>query len=330
MIITTGNPVSLTTSEHRNQTAAMLPPSKVALAVRGGVHSGLGITKTSGMGFMIAAGRAIVCPASPSAGPYTVSVLDPETMSFAPGDATRDRIDIVAVKVDESPDNATPASLVILQGEYPVTGLPVPPTVPPAHEPLFQVPVDAGVSGGTGGWTPARATDLRRQLASIGSYIPVRSISERDELLPYDGLTVMRLDLGGSIDRYVDGRWRGNTDWIYADMSPNWTPVLAASDPRYHFTRLRCKVVGDGTQLSLWGEIKYTGSGDVREGMVIGKIPANSKITPEENSWIIGTDNLYSGFCLIQVTKAGEVKVGPRPNGKVFMFQGTVPLDFSK
>lgn len=329
MIITTGNPVSLTTSEHRNQTAAMLPPAKVALAVRGGIHSGLGITKTSGMGFRIAAGRAIVCPASPSAGPYTVSVLDPETMSFAPGDVSRDRIDIVAVKVDESPDNATPASIVILQGAYPVTGLPVAPAVPAAHEPLFQVPIPAGVSGGTGGWTPASATDLRRQLASIGSYIPVRSVSERDQLLAYDGLTVMRLDLGGSIDRYVDGRWRGNTDWIYCDLSPKWTPILPSNHALYNRTRLRCKVVGDGGQLAIWGELKYTGTDAVTEGMVMGKIPASSKITPEDGIWIIGTDDNYSGFILITVSKNGEIRVGPRPTGKVFMFQGVAPMDYT-
>ena len=321
MIITTGNPVSLTTAEHRNQTAGLLPPGKTALAVRGGIQSGLGISKTSGMGFSIAAGRAVVCPASPSAGPYTVTVMDPETLSFEPGDDTRSRIDVVALKVDENAGTDSPASIVILKGAYPVAGSPVQPTVPAAHEPLFAVPIEAGVSAGTGGWTLASASDLRRQLATLGSYVPVRSVSERDELLPYDGLTVMRLDLGGSIDRYVDGRWRGNTDWIYCDMSPKWQAVITA-------TRLRCKVVGDGTQLSLWGEIKYTGTDAVREGMVIGKIPANSKIVPEDNSWIIGTDEFYKGFCLIQITAAGEVRVGPSPQGKVFMFQGTIPLDF--
>lgn len=329
MIITTGNNVSLTTAEHRNQTAALLPPGKVALAVRGGVHSGLALSKTSGMTFRIAPGRAIVPPAAPSAGPYTVTILDPETLTFEGGDASRNRIDVVAIRVNEADTTDSPASVVIIKGAYPASGNPVQPAIPDAHVALFAVPINAGMTAGSGGFTASAVIDLRRQVATVGSSIPVHSQAERDALSPYNGLTVMRLDLGGSIDRYIDGRWRGNTDWIYCTTSANWTPVLASSSPLYDKVRLRCKVVGDGTQLAVWGEMKYTGSGNVTEGMVIGTIPANSKITPEENSWILGTDDIYSGFCLVQLTKSGQIKVGPRPNGKVFMFQGTVPLDFT-
>lgn len=329
MIITTGNPVSLTTAEHRNQTAALLPSSKVALAVRGGIQSGLGITKTSGMSFRIAAGRAVVPPASPSAGPYTVTVLDPETLTFAPGDVTRNRIDVVALKVDESATSDSPSSIVILQGAYPVSGNPVQPAVPAGHLGLFAVPINAGMSAGSGGWTPATAVDLRRQLAGLGSSIPVQSQAERDELLPYEGLTVLRLDLGGAIDRYIGGRWRGNTDWIYCTLSPNWTTTVGPTHPNYGITRLRCKVVGDGTMLSIWGELKYTGPGAVTEGMVMGKIPANSKIKPEQGSWILGIDDRYTGYVIVTVGENGDIRVGPAPGGKIFLFQGTVPLDFT-
>lgn len=328
MIITTGNNVSLTTAEHRNQTAALLPPAKVALEVRGGVHSGLALSKTTGMTFRIAPGRAIVPPATPSAGPYVVTVLDPETLTFDAGDTSRNRIDVVAIKVNEADTTDNPASVVILKGSYPSSGNPVQPNVPDAHVPLYAVPINAGMTAGSGGFNASALIDLRRQVAAMGASIPVHSQAERDELQTYNGLTVMRLDLGGSIDRYVGGRWRGNTGWIYPTVSSTWAPVIPAGQPKHELTRLRCKVVGDGTQLAIWGEMKYTGSGNVAEGMVIGQIPANQKITPEDGSWILGTDENYAGFCFVTVSKSGQIKVGPRPGGKVFMFQGTVPLDF--
>ena len=330
MIITTGNPVSLTTVEHRNQTAALLPPANTALAVRGGIHSGLGISKTSGMSFTIAPGRAIITPASPSAGPYTVTVIDPETLTFAPGDASRDRIDIVAIKVNESAEVADAASIVILQGAYPAAGLPVAPTVPAGHEPLFSVPIGAGLSAGTGGWQPSTATDLRHQLAAIGAWIPVNSEAERDALLPYNGLTVMRLDLGGSVDRYVNGRWRGNTDWIYCDFEPGWRPAYPdPNDYRYNLSRLRCKVVGDGTLLSVWGEVWFGGTGTPTTGAVIGKIPKKYNIKPSDFSWVPGTGAPYTDIFVIRLNSAGEISLGPGTSGKSFWFQGIVPLELT-
>lgn len=323
-IITTGNSVSLTAAEHRNQTAALLPPGKTALSVRGGVHSGLNMSKTSGMTFRISAGRAVVPPASPSAGPYVVTLTSDETMAFEPGDTTRNRVDIVALKVDEAAGVEAPGELVILKGAYPASGNPVAPTVPPAHLALFTVPVNAGVSAGNGGYVPGKVVDNRRYLSAVGGQIPVHSKAERDALAVYEGLQVLRLDLGGSVDRYVDGKWRGNTDWINCTLMPGWRNVLD--------TVMRVRVIGDGTLCQIWGEVKYIGGAPkVDEGWTIGTIPiANGiGIPPENNVWVLGTDESYRGTVVIQILADGRVNVGPAPNGKVFMFQGTFPLNIA-
>lgn len=323
-ILTTGNTVGLTAQEHRNQTAVTLPSFKTALGVRGGVHSGLGIKKTSGMGFSIDPGRAVVEPASPTSGPYVVTVTALETLAFEPGDSTRNRIDIVAIRVDETAGVETPSDVVIIKGAYPSSGAAVAPTVPTGHEALYRVPINAGVSAGSGGWTLASAVDLRRSLVSNGSPIPVNSLSERNALAVYQGMQVMRLDLQGSIDRYVGGKWRGNTEWANCTYSSGWQTVAGG-------TPLRVKLTADGNIGMIGGEVFYTIANRTPvEGDIIGQItPAAmaAGVTPEENSWIIGTDEGYRGIVVIRVTADGKIRLGPFPTGKVFMFQGTFPVD---
>lgn len=319
-IHTTGNSVSLTSVEHRNQTAAMLPSFTTALGVRGGVHSGMAIKKSSGMGFTISPGRVVVEPSSPANGPYVVTVDAAESLAFAPGDSAKDRIDIVAVKVDETAGAESPGSIVILKGAYPSGSTPVAPTVPPAHEALWEVPIPAGMSAGNGGWQAAKAKDLRRTLVSNGAAIPVKSMSERDALQPYEGMQVMRLDLDGSIDRYVNGRWVGNTDWILCEYSAGWRTVTNGMP-------LRVKLTADGKLGMIHCEAIHTNPlYTPKERDIIGRIPASALaagVVPEENSWVIGTDESYRGLVVIQVLPSGEIKLGPFPTGKIFMFSGT-------
>lgn len=322
-IHTTGNSVSLTAQEHRNQTAVTLPPFKTALGVRGGTHSGLAITKTSGMGFTISAGRCVVEPTSPASGPYVVTIDTAVTMSFEPGDSARDRIDIVAVRVDETPGSETPASLVIIKGSYPSSGSAVAPTVPKAHETLWQVPIPAGMSAGSGGWVLKNAKDLRVQLVGNGSAIPVESLSERGALLAYEGMQVMRMDLGGTIDRYIDGTWRGNTMWIPMVIHPAYRNVSGSAG-------LRVRLTADGNLGMLGGEVTAVLPTAVpREGDILGTIPPSAMaagIIPEDNSWVIGTDENYRSIQVFTLNASGQVRLGPYPTGKTFMFQGTFPV----
>lgn len=318
----TGNSVGLTAQEHRNQTAVTLPSFKTALGVRGGTHSGLGIKKTSGMGFTIDPGRAVVEPSSPSAGPYVATVDASVTMAFEPGDSSRGRIDLVAVKVDETAGVESPGSIVIVKGAYPSAGQPVRPAIPAAHEALFAVPIPAAMSAGSGGWVLSSAVDLRRKLVGNGAAIPVNSLSERAALATYEGMQVMRLDLKGSIDRFANGKWRGNTDWIECVPRGSWRPVAS-------WTPVRVKLTADGNIGQISGEMYYSQNSQPVEGWVIADIPASAMaagITPEENSWVIGTDENYRGLVVIQISASGEIRLGPAPTGKSFMFQGTFPI----
>ena len=320
-IHTTGGSVSLTAQEHRNQTAALLPPFKTALGVRGGTHSGMNLAKTSGMGFSLTAGRVVVEPSAPSAGPYVVTSDATAAMSFDPGDSTRNRIDLVCAKVNETAGVENPGSLVIVKGAYPASGNPVRPSIPAAHEALWAVPINAGMSAGNGGWNRSLAVDLRRNLVALGSPIPVNSAAERDALAAYEGMQVMRLDLQGSVDRYVDGKWVGNTDWINGTYLSGWRTVTNG-------TPLRFKLTADGKLGIIQGEVIYP-NGTPTEGWVIGKIPPAAMaagLIPEDNSWVIGTDENYTGTVVIQLRSNGEVRLGPFPRGKVFMFSGTFPI----
>lgn len=320
-IHTTGNSVSLTAVEHRNQTAALLPPFKTALGVRGGVHSGLNIAKTSGLGFTISAGRAVVEPTSPGGGPYVVTVDSTVTMAFEPGDSTRNRVDLVCIKVDEAAGVELAGSIVIVKGAL-TTGTPVAPAEPNGHEQLYAVTIAAGTSAGNGGWLTANRKDVRRSLVSLGSPIPVNNLSERNALATYEGMQVMRLDLEGSIDRFVNGKWKGNSDWVSGVYSSNWRTVTNG-------TPLRFKLTADGKLGIVQGEVLFTGSTNPAEGAVIGTIPAaalGSGIVPEDNSWVIGTDENYTGTVVITLRTNGQIRLGPFPRGKVFMFSGTFPI----
>lgn len=321
-IHTTGNSVSLTAQEHRNQTAALLPPFKSSLGVRGGTHSGFALAKTSGMGFSLTAGRVVVEPSAPSAGPYVVTSDATATMAFDPGDASRDRIDVIAVKVNEAAGVENAGSIVILKGAYPASGEPVRPAIPNAHEELYAVEISAGTSSGNGGWSTSKRVDLRRNLVAIGTPIPVNSVSERNGLAVYEGMQVMRLDLNGTIDRYIDGTWKGNTSWINCTYSDGWSGVSGG-------TPLRVKLTADGLIGMLGGEVKWGGINAAWEGMIVGTIPASAMaagIIPENNSWVIGTDDTYRQTMVIQITAAGQIRLGPSPTGRVFMFQGTFPI----
>lgn len=320
-LITTGNSVSLTDQEHRNQTAAVLPPATLPLEVRGGVHSGLDISKTSGMGFSISPGRAVIVPASPSTGPYVVTVTAAETLTFEAGDATRNRIDVVAIKVNETPGTANPGSVVIIKGAYPASGPALRPAVPVAHEPLFAVPINANVSAGSGGWTLGTETDLRRQLSMLGGIIPVNSIVERDAIDPYNGLCVMRLDLGGSIDRYVKGAWRGNTDWELVPMMAGWRPTVANVG-----VELKARIISDGLLGEVSGELVLPEPWGVpAESWVMGTLPPHFK--PVNGSFILGTSDGYTRAQVFYIRGNGEVAIGPYPKGRVMQFHGIFPLE---
>lgn len=164
-IITTGNRASLTVQEHRQQTAALMPATS-GLQVSGGVQSGLDISKTFGMEFMLSAGRAVVPSEDPTQGPAVVTFTSEELARFDDGYPSLDRIDVVALKVDESDLTQTPTRIVVIKGQPAANELamPVRPALPAGHEALFAVPILAGTSDEAAGWDPGLAVDIRKHL----------------------------------------------------------------------------------------------------------------------------------------------------------------------
>lgn len=174
MTIASHGRVRATEQGQRNATAVSLVSDGTALGVLDGVQSGLALTKTSGMGWQLGLGRAVIAPASAANGPVVAAVTAPETGQFAPGDATRDRIDIIALQIDETAtaaNNLPPVKTIVLQGAYPTSGSPARPAVPAGCLELWAVPVKAGVSAGSGGWDAGQITDLRPDLYVPGSEI---------------------------------------------------------------------------------------------------------------------------------------------------------------
>lgn len=172
--------IQATEQGQRNETALALPTDGTTLGVVGGVQSGLALTKTSGMGWQLGLGRAAIAPATAANGPVAAVVTVPETGTFAPGDATRDRIDVVALMIDETATIANglpPVKTVVLQGTYPLTGTPVRPTVPGGYLELWEVPIKAGTSAGSGGWDLAAARDIRPRLYTAGAEIAATSLT---------------------------------------------------------------------------------------------------------------------------------------------------------
>ncbi|WP_159702643.1 hypothetical protein [Arthrobacter sp. 18067] len=178
-IITTGA-VTLAADAHRQQTALGLAPTGTGLAVRSGVHTGLTVGKTAGMGFQVALGRAVIAASTGDGGAYVATVTVAENGTFEVGDASRDRIDIVALKVDEAASTPNAVSVVVLKGAYPASGQPVAPVIPAAHIGLAQVKIIAGTSAGNGGWSTANRTDIRPPMV-LANQAP--SISGEVELI---------------------------------------------------------------------------------------------------------------------------------------------------
>jgi len=162
-ILTTGA-YDFPAAADRNRTSMMLAKGSTPLAVIDGVHSGLNITKTTGMGFSIGPGRAAINGATAADGTFTATLTAAEVGAFDAGDAIKDRIDLVVLQTYPGNPSTTGAQLEVIKGALPATGLPVAPATPPGALALFQVTIPAGMSAGNGGWDTTRVVDVRRSI----------------------------------------------------------------------------------------------------------------------------------------------------------------------
>lgn len=198
--------IQATEQNHRNQTAAVLNPRSSDFDVSTGIHFGLNIAKTTGMGATISTGRCV----APNylggiQGPYTIVVTAAETITFANGDASRNRIDLVVIGVEA--DKPTVGSVRVVQGVYPVSGSPIVPDTPVGTVALWNVPINAGMSAGSGGWTTSLAVDVRYGYAARGGRILVANQRQRDLIPKYPNLSVFRADTN------LQESWTG-TSWV--------------------------------------------------------------------------------------------------------------------
>jgi hypothetical protein len=166
MTIITSGRLQVSETSDRQRAAFNLRSDGTQLGVTGGVQGGLGLTKTAGLGWSLDLGRAAIPAATAANGAVLATVTVAETGAWAAGDATRDRIDILTLMIDETATVANgnpPVKVNIIQGAYPASGGPVAPVVPAGQLPLWQEYIAAGTSAGTG-WDTTKLTDLRQTL----------------------------------------------------------------------------------------------------------------------------------------------------------------------
>lgn len=128
------------------------------LFVFDGVHSGLYLAKSNGMGFVIGAGRAAINAASSADGTLTVVLTGDEPGAFEPNDTAVDRRDLIVLQTYPENPSETGVKVEVIKG---VAGATVWPTTPPGAIPLYGVIITAGMNASNGGWNRAWATDLR-------------------------------------------------------------------------------------------------------------------------------------------------------------------------
>ncbi|MFE0649161.1 hypothetical protein ACFVZH_11280 [Streptomyces sp. NPDC059534] len=165
--------------------------------------SGLWMEGASAMTATVHEGRAVI-QGSISQGAYPVTLVASQVVTFAPGDAQFNRIDLVVARVYDNlydSSNRNEAKIEVIQGVPGQT--PQAPAVPPLTLPLWQVTVPAGAGAGNGGipWNTA-LKDLRTPVVSLGGILPIEGAAQRGT---YPGQ--YQDTPGGEFQRWDGGKW---------------------------------------------------------------------------------------------------------------------------
>ncbi|MFF9912281.1 hypothetical protein [Streptomyces sp. NPDC013457] len=135
--------------------------------------SGFWMTNASAMSATVSEGRAVI-QGDISQGAYPVTLPASENITFAPGDALYNRVDLVVLRVHDKlyEGDRNEAVIEIIQGFAEQTPKARP--VPARSLPLYEVTVPAGASAGNGGipWATG-LKDLRTTVSSVGGILPV-------------------------------------------------------------------------------------------------------------------------------------------------------------
>lgn len=232
-----GTPGGVTSDEdHRLAIAGMTAAQTSTVAVRTGVMVGPGstalVTGTSATGTMTVAVAPFHAISTRGAadGVYLGVLAAATTVTIAAAPASNSRIDVVYAKQNDSgstisPDASTTYVVDKVTGTAAVS--PTKPALPVGAVELATVTVAAGATSTNGAGVTIANTAL--PTVARGAPVPVRTQAERDALTAYDGLSVVRLDLGGSREDRISGAWV--------------TPAAAATT-RYRKTQ---RAIGTGT-----------------------------------------------------------------------------------
>ncbi|MGW0578079.1 hypothetical protein ACWD25_19380 [Streptomyces sp. NPDC002920] len=147
-------------------------------------------------------GRAVVQGDS-NQGAYPVTLSEQLTLTFADGDAAP-RIDVVVLRIYDNQYDAsgfTKAAVEIVRGTPAAS--PEVPALPAIALPIYQVPIGAGSSAGTGGVNWAAALDLRTPTVAAGGILPVVGDTGNGA---YPG---QYRDSGGDLQRWDGSAWVG-------------------------------------------------------------------------------------------------------------------------
>ncbi|MGW8768232.1 hypothetical protein ACWGN5_37795 [Streptomyces sp. NPDC055815] len=135
--------------------------------------SGFWMTNASAMSAVVSEGRAVI-QGDISQGAYPVTLPTSEVVTFAPGNAQFDRIDLVVLRIYDKLYEGTrnEAVIEVIQGVPQASPKAQP--APARSLPLYEVRVPINASAGNGGipWASA-LKDLRSTVVSAGGILPV-------------------------------------------------------------------------------------------------------------------------------------------------------------
>ncbi|MET9345487.1 hypothetical protein [Streptomyces termitum] len=171
----------------------------------------------------VSEGRAVI-QGEIAQGAYPVTLPASETLTFTPGNAQYNRIDMIVLRIYDGlydTEQKFDAALEIIEGK--AQQVPQRPTLPARCLPIYEVLVPAGASAGNGGipWNTS-LTDLRTPVVGLGGILPVEGAVQPGA---YPG---QYQDDNGALQRWDGGAWVAYPSAL-GGIVPNSSASLTAS-----------------------------------------------------------------------------------------------------
>lgn len=195
------------------------------------------LTATSTTWTLTPCSAAIDPGASTHQGMYGWSTDANVTGTVTAADGTNPRKDIVYIQVNDSTagdgSGAVSADVLYLAGTPGAT-----PTAPalPARSFLVGTITVPQVGGGS----PTVVLNPARYVAA-GGVLPVADLAERDALVGYEGLQVVR---NGHVETYTGGAWTGRGSTAITTFGAGWSGLTGAHKPRLYVSGQMVHLVG--------------------------------------------------------------------------------------